>query len=373
MKLTDIHVQKLPLPKVGAKTYFDDTLKGFAVRVSAGGTKAFTLLHGKTRRRTALGKYPLVSLHEARSAARRLLAKETLGQIQESSTSADLAVEAYLERMSKKLRVGTYKEYSRILNGYFLGTFKGDRLDKITGRALLDRLDKLRERPSEHNHAFSVFRIFFRWCVRNYYLERSPLEAMTMPNSQRSRERVLSHDELRRIWYAAKNTHGDIVKLLALTGQRRGEIAGLRSNWINRDEQTITLPSTATKNKAQHTFPYGAMAGELLPKRTGFLFPVVTHDDSETISACFNGWSKAKRMLDETSGVQDWVIHDLRRTFATNLAELGVEPHIIEALLNHRSGIISGVAATYNRARYLRPMREAITKWERELQRILAS
>jgi integrase len=167
------------------------------------------------------------------------------------------------------------------------------------------------------------------------------------------------------------STFGTIVKLLLLTGQRRGEISALRSKYINRADRIITLPAELTKNKSQHSFPYGDLVAQLLPDRDGYLFPAAVPFVHERPTKVFNGWPKAKRTLDEASGVADWVLHDLRRTFATNLAELGVEPHIIEALINHKSGVISGVAATYNRARYMQPMRDAIAKWEGYLQQVL--
>lgn len=371
MKLTDLQIQRLLLPKKGSKTYFDDSLKGFGVRVSPGGTKSFTLVQGKARRRTALGKYPVVSLQEARSAAKRLLAEHTLGRHQACSTEANSALQAYLTSAKGRLRPKTYSEYSRLLKSHFLPAFRHERLDKITARALLDRVEKLRGRPSEQNHLFAVFKIFFKWCVRNHYLDRSPLEAMQPPNAWRARDRVLSADELNAIWSAAAGTYGAIVKLLVLTGQRRGEIASLRADWINREERIITLPSAITKNKSQHSFPFGLLAAQLLPSVDGHLFPAERAHVRNKPTTCFNHWSKAKAALDEASGVTEWTLHDLRRTFATNLAELAVEPHIIEALINHKSGVISGVAATYNRARYLQPMRDAITRWEGHVQEIL--
>lgn len=373
MKLTDLLIQRLEAPKKGSKTYFDDNPKGFGVRVSAGGTKSFTLVRGKARRRTAIGKYPVVSLQEARSAAKRLLAEQTLGRNQRPSVEANLALQAYLARAQDRLRSKTYYEYARILNSCFLPAFKHERLDKITTRALLDRIDKLRSVPAQQNHTFAVFKIFLTWCVRNHYLERSPLELMQAPNSLRARDRVLSAVELRAIWNSATGTYGTIAKLLILTGQRRGEIAGLQAHWVNRTEKTITLPAEATKNKSAHTFPYGDMTAKLLPEGEGFLFPAERTHVRGIPSTCFNGWAKPKIELDKAARVTGWTLHDLRRTFTTNLAELGIEPHIIEALINHKSGVISGVAATYNRARYMRPMRNAVGMWETQLKRLLRS
>ena len=138
---------------------------------------------------------------------------------------------------------------------------------------------------------------------------------------------------------------GIIVKVLILTGQRRGEIAALRPEFFK--DGICTLPGTLTKNRREHSFPVGALCGTVLASGQGrqpaaLLFPARGEPER-----AFNGWSKSKRKLDQLSGVHDWTLHDLRRTFATNLAALAVPPHITERLLNHATGTISGVAAIY--------------------------
>jgi integrase len=198
---------------------------------------------------------------------------------------------------------------------------------------------------------------------------------------------VLSDDELHSIWRACeqriafddeacggfKTTMPDIVKmprqfaaivqLLILTGARRGEIAGLRADYVSND--TCTLPSALTKNKREHTFPLSETTSSLLstalqpPRTSELLFPA-----RGSFTRPFNGWSKSKVALDELSGVSGWTLHDLRRTFATRLAELAVAPHVIERLLNHVTGTVSGVAAVYNRASYMAEMRAAIDLWD---------
>lgn len=372
MRLTDLAIQRLPPPDKGATTHFDDTIPGFGVRVSSGGTKSFTLIHGKSRQRTAIGRYPIVSLQEARAEAKRILAERTLGKHTAPSKIASEVVRAFLDHVSRKNRPRTYRDYQRILNRHFLPPWKHERLDAISPRAVLDRLGKLKETPSEQNHAFAIFRIFFRWAVRNHYLDRSPMEAMQLPNRSTPRERVLSRDELKAVWKASAGTFGNIVKLLILTGQRRGEIAALRSEWINPTDRTITLPSSITKNRREHLFPFGDLAAELLSETEGYLFPAAREHVRNNPTTSFNGWGKPKAALDKASGIYGWTLHDLRRTFATRLADLDVEPHIVERLLNHISGEISGVSAIYNRAKYLPQMRQAVEKWDQYLAALLA-
>ena len=178
------------------------------------------------------------------------------------------------------------------------------------------------------------------------------------------------------IWEATAEPkpYNGIVRMLILTGQRKGEIAALQTAWIK--DGTITLPKEVTKNAREHMLPIGSLcAAELARNSTtthtqaGYIF-----FDKASTGAPFSGWSKSKIALDRKLGdrVAPWTLHDLRRTFATNLAALGTPIHVTEKLLNHISGTVSGVAAIYNRHAYLDEMRAAIEAWEKRLSFILA-
>ncbi len=247
---------------------------------------------------------------------------------------------------------------------------------KITYEKITEITDKLADTPSEQAHSLAVARTFFKWCARppRRYAS-SPLDGLQLTIAK-SRTRTLSDAEIVKVWAAAEEQgypHGTVVQLLLLTGQRRGEIASLRWPWINERDQTVTLPDWVTKNKRQHTFPYGDMAAHILeavPRRnsTELLFPTRWADDRP-----LSGWSRFKQEM--ADGLPHWTLHDLRRTFATRLAELKVAPHIVERLLNHKmggitnktDGIVSAVAEVYNRAAYLPEMREAVALWEQHL------
>jgi integrase len=193
-----------------------------------------------------------------------------------------------------------------------------------------------------------------------------------------SRERTLTQQELAELWLALdaepNPQFADIVRLLILTGQRREEVGGLRWSEIDRDR--IVLPPERTKNSRQHEVPLSSQAQAILsrqPRRKGrdFVFGIG--------EAGFSGWSDCKARLDQAllarrkaKARPEWRLHDLRRTAATGMAELGVQPHIIEAVLNHVSGHKSGVAGVYNRATYAEPMREALQRWADWLDQITA-
>jgi integrase len=203
-----------------------------------------------------------------------------------------------------------------------------------------------------------------RWAHRKHYLDRNPMERMQSPHPYIARERVLTNDELACVWQAAgDHTFGKIVKLLILTGQRRGEISQLRRNMIGKD--TIMLPAALCKNRRSHNFPLGALARTFLDHD---LSPEEYFFKGRGKTTPFDGWSKCKPKLEERSGVKDWTLHDLRRTFASGLAPLGVGIPVIERLLNHVSGSFGGIVGVYQRYDYMPEMRDAISKWEHHVQ-----
>jgi integrase len=261
------------------------------------------------------------------------------------------------------------------------------------------KLEKIKS-ASAYNHALAAGRAFFNWCKKRRYITESPLVGLS-PRATRSRARVLSDQELLLIWRACEqtgdgevgaSTHGgehqypsstpsgvpprlpahyaSIVQLLILTGQRRGEIAGLRPNFFSHNQQTICLPAELTKNGREHTFPLGPLtcaflSQAVLVSQSHYLFPARGRTDKP-----FNGWSKSKAILDTLSGVSGWTLHDLRRTFRSNLGRLGVAPHIGERLVNHISARTE-MEKTYDLYTYLPEMREAMNKWEERLRAIL--
>ncbi len=272
----------------------------------------------------------------------------------------------------KRLHVGlkkerTQKDYIRMMELYYLPEFRHRSLESITPRQLSKMLDEINDRPGEQWHAIAVGRTFFQFCVRRHHIPASPMNGMQLVKN-RPRDRVLSDTELKAIWNATADgkTFSNIVRLLILTGQRRGEISSLQKSWIGENE--ITLPKEITKNGREHRFPIGSMATSVLSyaisaseKGEAFVFPA-----RGRTNVSFNGWNKSKAALDKTLGAEfaPWVLHDARRSYATIHARLGTPIHVIERLLNHTSGQISGVAAIYNRHTYFDEMRLAVDHFE---------
>jgi integrase len=366
MRLTDISIKALKPNGQGASIYYDDTITGFGVRVSAGGTKSYILTHGARRQRETIGRVGVLTLQEARAEAKRLLAEYTLGREKPQPISWSDALEKYLGQIAATRKTRTHNEYAYMLRR---NVRYGDmRVSDISPHDVRATIDGLAHSPAVQHRTYTILRAFLRWAHRNYYLDRNPMERMQAPRPCAPRDRVLTNDELKRVWHAAgDDTFGRIVKLLILTGQRRGEITGLTGAMVGED--TITLPATHTKNSRLHVFPLGTMAKAILnpPKPKDAVF-----FRARGKTTAFDGWSTAKPKLDRRCGVSAWRLHDLRRTFASGLASLGVQLPVIERLLNHVSGSFGGIVGVYQRYDYMPEMRDAIVRWERHVAEIIS-
>jgi len=236
-------------------------------------------------------------------------------------------------------------DYTRLLNRHF--KFGRRQLFDIGPGDIAKRLDKITA-PAERNYATTVIKVFFNWAYGRGYVDQSPAGRFkALP--AKARERVLTDIELRKVWNATgEDTFGRLVKLLILTGQRVGELSNLTAEMIGTD--TISFPGSLTKNKRPHAVPIGKLAAS-------FARPLY-----------FRGFSKAKARLDAASGVKNWTLHDLRRTYASGLASLGIAVPVIEKALNHVSGSFVGIVGTYQRYDYMREMREAADRWDQHIR-----
>ncbi len=367
--ITDITLRAAKAPGRGSETIWDGSLRNFGVRISCGGTKSFIILLGQGRRQ-AIGRYPVITLAQARDKASKIFAERTLGRHAPSTITWEDATTQFLAHSERKNRPGTHKDYKRILAKYF--PFTG-RLSEITKQQISKRLDRLADTPCQQNNALVCAKSFFRWAVNRGYLDYHPMAAFS-PQRRAPRERVLSDDELTRVWKATGElgAFGTIARLLILTGQRRTEIGSLQFSWLRDD--VITLPGSATKNGRAHTIPLGKMATSTLKSHAPselwngatFLFPARGEP-----SRSFNGWSNSKAMLDTVSAVTGWTLHDLRRTYATIHARIGTPIPVIEKLLNHVSGTFSGIVAVYQKHTFMPEMRAATETYENYLKTLL--
>jgi integrase len=231
-------------------------------------------------------------------------------------------------------------------------------LHKVTRR---DVAAHLSGPPVAAARARSLLMMFYSWAMQQGLVDANPVIGTTIPDKHiRPRERVLSGDELSAIWRACgNNLYGKIIRLLILTGCRRQEVGSMQWRELDYERRTWTIPSERTKNSRAHTLPLPTMAWEIIatiPRwREGeFLFGR---------RSGHSGWAQDKNALDQHVGIAPWRLHDIRRSVATGMAEIGVQPHIVEAVLNHASGHKGGIAGIYNKATYEREMKAALAMW----------
>lgn len=353
----------------------------------------FSVLLGSKQRRMTLGSANAITAEKARKGycnkdgkdvpgAEQLHARVKLGQdpasdkaeaqAQAAQTFA-AAVAEYLPQKRPQLKGRSYPDLERHLLKQARSLHELQ-LAKISLRDVAAVLTSITNKAGTvtANRVRSSLSTFFAWAMTKGLVQTNPVIG-TERHYERSRERVLKPDELRTILKALPNDHyGDILRLLALTGQRAGEIAGLR--WSEITENAITLPSDRTKNGRAHIVPLSQPARTIIEKQQ--------HRPGRDLifgigSGPFSGWSHCKKDLDDRivaaggKSVPHWVPHDFRRTVATGMAKLGVQPHVIEATLNHVSGTISGVAAVYNRNTYEPEKRTALDLWADHLMAIV--
>lgn len=319
---TDITIKNLPLPETGSKKLFDPSLPGFGIRLTAK-SRTFIVQYGPDRKVRTIGKYPQISLREARKAALAIL---DAPQPKNASQSLTDALRAFLDDCETRLRPASVRFYRTQLSGY-------------------TTWPKTETNP----HSIRALKVFANWCIDNGYRTDNPYLRLKAP--QQARDRVLTDTEVAALWHYNHEPFATIIKLLLLTGQRRNQIISFEPSWVQGDE--LHFPARIMKSKREHVIPITGYGIYLQPFR-------------------FSSWSKSKDRLDRKTGVTDWVLHDCRRYFSSTMARLGVPLHITEQILDHRS-TVSGVQAIYNRYQFIPEMREALIAYENHIANITSA
>lgn len=226
--------------------------------------------------------------------------------------------------------------------------------------------------PIAANRTLAAVRKLFNWAEGRYGLASNPCNRVEMPGTETARDRVLTDKELKAVWKASTKlggSFGTVVHLLMLTGQRRNEVAGMEWRELDFANRLWKLPRARVKNDSGHEVPLSDQALELIaavPHIHGqqLLF-------STTGTTPISGFSKAKIEIDELAGVEDWTLHDLRRTMASGMARLGVSLPVIEKILNHSSGSFRGVVGVYQRHSFADEKRAALDLWGAHVARLV--
>jgi len=361
----------------------DELMPGLVLRVSKKGTKTFCLhkrVNGKMRRLT-IGRFGVLSLSEARERVRQVLYEIETGRFEdhtgievETKPTLGDVIPDYIEKHAK-VHNRDWKRKEALLAKFT--TLHGKRIDKIKRADVVKACDVIsKSAPVSANRALAHLKHLMSWCVESGIVDASPIGGMKPRAKEQPRERVLSEDDLSALWTACDSEgypFGDCMKLLMLSGQRRAEVAEMRWSELDLEKRLWTLPSHRAKNGRQHTVPITDEMLEVLRKVPRFLNSdfVFTTTGKSPVS----GFGRLKVRLDKAmpDGTEPWINHDLRRTMSTNMAQLGVPQPVTEALLNHKTGVVSGVAAIYNVYSYADEKREALSAWSKYVTKLIRS
>lgn len=422
-KLTDGIVANTP---AGAKDVilWDETLARFGVRISPTGGRFYFVQYrvkgaageGSTTRRVPIGKHDgrLWNLTKARAEARRILAPVDLGrdpfaerQAERERAKAEAQARAEAEAAAVKeterraretvaVQVARYTEArlakrrsggeaARLLKHGPVAAWGSRHVTEVTKADVAELLDTIAKRaPGVARATFAELRTFYDWCAERGLVAASPCAYVTAPPRPAARDRVLTEDELRLVWRAAEGLgfpFGPAIKLLILTGQRRAEVGDMAWHELDTEAGVWRIPAERTKNKLAHEVDLSpealAVIRAVRDLKIGgpYVFP------GRKTGGGLRGWSAVKRKLDtaiEDLRAQDaakageappakpmaaWRLHDLRRTAATGMAAMDIRPEVVERVLNHVSGVRSGLVGVYQHHEYRPDRKAALTAW----------
>ncbi len=398
--LTDPTIGKIRKPLKGKrKEVFDSDAPGLALRITDKGARSWSVyfrLTDTTGRqknlRATLGRYPSIGIAEARRMAREIR-DQAAADIDprkaraEAQTKAQViaerllfrnVAEGYIAARCQREDSGTPKK-GHLKQGKDIDTIIRRRLIPAWGDKLIPEIGRLdlrdvtrplvAETPMAAHRLHEVAKALFYWSVNEGFLEASPFARMEAPVKKYPRDRELKHPELKCVWAACEaKTYpfGPLVKLLALTLQRRNEVAGMQWPEIDLRKAQWTIPVERSKSERAHIVPLSKAAVQIikgLPRYVGGPYVFTTSSGMRPVS----GFSKMKVVLDKAAKVTDWRLHDLRRTGRSEMARLKVDDVVAERILNH---VPRGLIKVYNRYQYLDEKREALNLWARELRKI---
>ena len=385
IKLTKSAIDALPTPRSDV-VYWDAGCPGFGVKITPKGRKVFIVLYrtggaGSKLRKYTIGPYGRVTLHQARVAAQKIFAAKLEGRDPAAekreakrrviADRVEDLLETFISQYLSQKRSGD--EIARLLRREVAKPWAGRSIHEIMKRDVVAIITAIEQRgaPVAANKALKSTKTFLRWCVGRAVLDQSPAEGIPLPSKEVARDRVLDDKELAQVVLAARQIggpYGGIVELLALTGQRREEVARLTWEELDLVQRVWTIPKSRTKNAKVHLVHLSDQAVAVLnraERRGPLVFSVFG-------TKPFQEFSRAKRSLDQLSGVSGWRLHDLRRTCVSGMARLGVAPHVADKILNHQSGTISGVAAVYQRHEFLSERKEALVRWGNHVSHVLS-
>ena len=379
--------QRLELP--------DPALSGLYLVVQPSGAKSWALRYryaGKPKKLT-LGRWPVMGLADARAAASEAI--EAVDHGTDPSAAKKATKAARLEtQLSERDKIKTLVEkfgarhlstlksgetVKRELNRHVVAIWGERDIQTITKRDVIDLLDGIADsgRVVTANRVRAYLNKFLSWCVERDIIKQSPAMGVKPAAKEKSRDRVLTDQEIKWFWQACTvegQPWGHLGKMLLLTGQRLGEVVNMTDREITGDLWHLT--ADRTKNGRAHDVALSEAARDVLGAvgrvngRAGYVFTI---NGASALQGYHKGRNHiAKRMAEiaseergETVEIPHWTFHDLRRTAATGMARLGIPVRVTEAVLNHVSGTAGGIVSVYQRHDYADEKRDALNAWAR--------
>lgn len=275
-QLTPKTIEALP-PAQGKRYEVRDVLlPGLHLRVSASGSKVFYLSKrvDHRMRRIKVGAWPILSLKDAREKARDILRSIELGEFDQDvpeieevhALTLKEVIPQFIE-LYAKLRTRDWKGSERVLEKF--ASLYDRPINEIKRSDIVHVLDKLvaEGTPTRANRALAAIKKLMNWCIDRGTVETSPVAHLKMPTKEVARERVLSAEELRLCWHMAEAEgfpFAPCLQLLMLTGQRRGEVSGMRWSELDFDNAIWTIPAKRAKNGSTHIVPLSPLAMQII-------------------------------------------------------------------------------------------------------------
>jgi integrase len=372
-------------PKQPQLDVWDSRKPGFGLRVTSRGVKAWMLMyrtHGRKVRLT-LGRFPALSVADARARATSILGEIARGGDPAAERVAEKAAETFGELAELYLRFHaipkkkprSVRDDRYMLNGDLLPVWQHRKLADLKRRDVIALLDEISQRaPVKANRVRSLLSVMFGFAVRRELVEANPVYGTDQPTVERARERRLDDAELRQLWAALDAESPKVAaffRLALLTAARKSELSGMRWDELNPKRDWWILPASRSKGNREHRIPLCSSAIALLEglransqSNSDYVFAIRRGDRATT---AVHRW--VKRVRQRAGLAAPWHLHDLRRTTASGLAQLGVERLVISRILGHAE---AGVRGIYDRHTYGPEQHAALMRWDRRLQRIVA-
>jgi integrase len=384
IRLTKSVIDDLPvLPK--DTLYWDAGLPGFGVKVTPKGRKVFLVMYrvagaGSRLRKYTVGPYGRVTLPMARAQAQKIFAARLDGRdpAEEKKQSRrrlvvdriDDLVETFIQERVSQTR--TARRITNLLRRDVIAHWGTKSIHEIKKRDVIDLVTEISQRNAHAAYRLlKTLKTFFRWCIGRAVIDFSPAEGVQSNWRDVSRDRVLTDQELAAVVLGVRQMpwpYRGVVEFLALTGQRREEVAQLKWYEIDGQARTWCMPAQRSKNNKAHIVHLSEPAWAVI---CGHLGEPDAYVFGTSRGKHFQAFAKGKRALDRLTRVSGWRLHDLRRTAVSGMARLGVPPHVADKILNHQSGTISGVAAIYQRHEFLAERKEALDRWGSHVEHVI--